>query len=117
MNPHRMMRLDVVVTNPAEPGDEPERDSFGDPVSADADPITLKGWYEQILRNEDTVGGDQQAETWRLFLVPEAAGRVSGSAKAAIGDAEFELHGPPWTATHPVSGQVTHVEATMKRVV
>ena len=114
MNAARLMRMDVIITNP-ESGED--RDDFGDKVATPGEPITLKGWYEQSRRSEDTVGTDRQSETWRLFLVPEAAGRVTGSATAQIGDAQFELDGPPWTATHPVSGQVTHVEGTMRRVV
>lgn len=114
MNVLRLLKLEAVVTNP---GDGTDKDGFGDPVPGQADPLTFRGWYEQTQRDEDTANTDQQSERWRLFLEPAAAGQVSGSATVAIGGGEFELEGPPWSATNPRTTQVTHVEATMRRVV
>lgn len=117
MNVARLLTLDAVVTNPeAVDGDTP-KDAFGDPVPAQADPVTFKGWYEQVQRSEDTAGTDQQSEKWRVFLEPAAAGQVDGSASVAFAGVAFELDGPPWAATNPRTTQVTHVEATAKRVV
>jgi hypothetical protein len=111
VNVARLLTLDAVVTEPG----APTRDGFGDPVPGAGAPTTYKGWYEQSQRSEDTTNTDQQAEQWRLFLEPAAA-TVTGSATVEIGEGTFELDGPPWAASNPRTGQVTHIEATMKRV-
>lgn len=105
------MRLDVAIANPTS---GPARDEMGDEVVTYGEPTTWKGWFEQDQRGEDTANTDQQVERWRLYLVPAAAGQVSGSARATVQGDTYELIGPPWAATHPRTGQVTHVEATMR---
>lgn len=117
MNVARLLTLDAVVTNPEAVDEDTPKDAFGDPAPTPADPLTFKGWYEQIQRSEDTASTDQQSEKWRVFLEPAAAGQVDGSASVAFAGAGFELDGPPWAATNPRTTQVTHVEATAKRVV
>lgn len=117
MNVARLLTLDAVVTNPEAVGEDTPKDAFGDPAPAPAAPLTFKGWYEQVQRNEDTAGTDQQSEKWRVFLEPAAAGQVDGSASVAFAGVSFELDGPPWAATNPRTTQVTHVEATAKRTV
>lgn len=116
MNVARLLTLTAVVTNPVVVDEDTPHDEMGDPVAAPADPLTFKGWYEQVLRSEDTANTDQQTEKWRLYLEPAAAGQVDGSATVEIGGGGFEMDGPPWEATNPRTGQVTHVEATMRRV-
>lgn len=117
MNVARLLTLAAVVTNPEAVDEDTPRDAFGDPTPAAAEPVTFKGWYEQVQRSEDTAGTDQQAEKWRVFLEAAAAGQVDGSATVAFDDVAFELDGPPWPATNPRTAQVTHVEATARRVV
>ena len=132
MNAAALMRLDVEITNPG----GPVIDDFGDPVSeatvapfpdpdvfpdpdetpGDQSPFIVKGWYEQERRSEDTVRRSQESEVRDLYLAPEAAGLVRASATVRHGGDTFEIIGPPWTAIHPRTLEVTHVEATMKRV-
>ncbi|MCA1569312.1 MAG: hypothetical protein LC798_03110 [Chloroflexi bacterium] len=116
MSIESLLNLDVVVIDPESPAGQPERDEMGDPVAGLGRPVTFKGWYEQAQRGEDTAGTDQQAETWRLYLEPAAAGRVSGSATVTVAGLGFELIGPPWPAIWPDTGQLSHVEGTMRRV-
>jgi hypothetical protein len=117
VNVARLLTLAAVVTNPEAVGEDTPKDAFGDPTPAPADPLAFRGWYEQAQRSEDTAGADQQSEKWRVYLEPAAAGQVDGSASVAFAGVSFELDGPPWPATNPRTTQVTHVEATAKRVV
>lgn len=113
MRTTRLLRLVGTVT-PSDPGETV--DTFGDPVVEDGDPIIVRCWLEQTVRVEDTANRDQQAETYTLYLEAAAASTVDGSSRITIDGFTYELDGPPWAATNPRTGRVSHLVATGRRV-
>lgn len=113
MNVERLIKLNGKVT-PAATGTE---DVFGDDVPADGTPFNVKYWLAQTSRSEQTANADTQAEQFTLYLRREVAGRVDGSATFTdnAGDV-YSFDGPPWTATNPRTRQVSHLEATIRKV-
>jgi hypothetical protein len=92
----------------------PDVDDMGD-VAPATTPGSFACWLYQTVRDENTVGGDTQEETWTLILEPAAAGVVDGSSAITVDAVTYEFTGPPWQARSPVDG-VVFVEATVRLV-
>ena len=92
---------------------EDHRDEYNDVVPNEST-STVKCWWQQTQAVDDTVDTAQATETARLFI--EAGATVNATSTLAIGDATWEIVGPPWTVTDPRTGVVTHIEANGRRV-
>lgn len=72
-------------------------------------------WLWQTSRSENTANADVQQETFLVGLDP-AAEPFAGTVKTIeINGVNYDFEGPPWPVTHPRSGVVTHLEATVRR--
>lgn len=96
-------------------------DEFGDAVD-ETSSASFACWLHQgsggaaAGREENTVGGDVQSETWTVYLEPSAAGVVDGSAAITVNGTTFEFDGPPHPWTDPLTGEIAYVEATVRKV-
>lgn len=110
MNPLPLMRIPCTITLRA-----PDReDEFGDEVLADLDSVETTCWLHQTQRSEITVDANTAIETWQLYLPPEAD--LESIDSVTVQGSVFEVLGPPHRWTHPRSGAVEYVEATIRKV-
>lgn len=89
-------------------------DGHGNPTETTTT-ATAKCWLYQDRRSENQRAGDQQIEGWVLVL--PATADVDGNDRVAVGGRTFEVTGPPWRAENPRTGAVSHIEASLSRVV
>lgn len=68
---------------------------------------------QQRQRTEDTEFGSVATSAWLLVLPASVDIRLGDSV--TVGDATFEVDGEPWYARLPTTGQISHVEVTLKR--
>jgi hypothetical protein len=128
MNPAALLTLTGTVTQVDRTG---PRDIFGDRTeqtttgpstsgsgsgSGDDGTLTFKCWIWQTLRDENTVGGNVQAETYKIALEAAAETHIDGGDRITVRGVTYEFDGPPWPAFHPRLRRVTHVEADIRRV-
>lgn len=104
------------ITRVAHDGDP---DAYGNPTETTST-VELDGspgcWIMQTKRSESTVLTNQQAETFTGYF--PAGTELAGADRVTVGDATFEVQGPPWSAANPLgAGSVDFVEATLVRVV
>lgn len=115
MNPERLMTLPCTITHVAQDG---AVDVYGNPTDTTTTTVLTGSpgcWIEQVRRSEDTVDKDQQVGQWHGYFPP--AVELDGSDRVeALGDV-YEVDGPPWPAWNPRLRRVTHIEATLARVV
>lgn len=109
MDPRRLLNLTCTVTSRTQTATP---DAMGDPTYTETTD-EWRCWLQQEQRSEDTVNTDVQQQRWTLFLESDAL--VTGSDLVTVGGVVYEFDGPPWPATHPRSGVVTHLEATVRR--
>lgn len=88
-------------------------DGFGDPTNATTTK-SFKCWLSQQQRSELTANENTQQETWALYLEP-AALDVTGFDRVTVDGITYEFEGPPWPARNPRTGQLTHLECTVRR--
>lgn len=70
---------------------------------------------QQTTRAEQTAGGVISTEVLVLFL--PAGTEVDPLTVATIDGIDYEFGGPPWPAFNPRTRAVSHIEATVRRVV
>jgi len=110
VNPSRLMTNTATIThvaaNPASP------DEYGNPGESTTTTTALCE-LQQKERDEEQTDSHVQGETWNLYLVPTAT--IDGGDRVEVDDVTYEVIGPPWRARHPRSGEITHIEATVRR--
>jgi hypothetical protein len=109
--PRHLLRQSVAITTPTQDG---AVDEFGDPTDSTSS-ATFLGYLYQRVRGEDTSGRVIQSEELGLVLVPEARDAINGNSRVTVDGVTYELDGPPWPAFNPRTGEVEHVEATLRR--
>ena len=111
MNPQRLMTLPCTITHVVQTG---AADVYGDPTETTTT-TTSKCWIEQTRRSDDTQLTNQQTERWAGYFRPDV--EIDGSDRVMVDAATYQVMGPPWRALHPRLKRVTHIEATLERVV
>lgn len=93
--------------------DSGEVDEYGDAVKTLTE-TSVSCELQQQRRNED----DEQAEVaesrWRLFL--PAGTEVDTGDAIEVGGDRYELVGEPWPVHNPRTEEISHIEATVRRV-
>ena len=93
-------------------------DVYGDPGEATTTTTTLCWLHPTGVRDlpgVETTGLDNiQAETYTVYF--PAGTSIDGGDRVTVAGLAYEVQGPAWSATHPVTLGVEFVQATMKRV-
>lgn len=110
MNPARLMTNTATITHVSPDADNP--DEYNNPGEATTTTTALCE-LQQKERDEAQTDSGVQSETWNLYLVPTAT--IGGGDRVEVDDVTYEVIGPPWRARHPRSGDITHIEATVRR--
>lgn len=110
MNVARLLTNTATITHVAPADDAP--DEYGNPGEATTTTTALCE-LQQTERDEEQTDSNVQSETWNLYLVPTAT--IDGGDRVEVDDVTYEVIGPPWRARHPRTGQITHIEATVRR--
>ena len=108
-----LLKLTATVTHVAADGAD---DVFGDATTTTTT-SDFACWLTQSNRNEDTANTAQTSEQWTLYLGAEAFGQVDAADKVTVDGRVYEVHGPPWEAVNPRTGQPAYMIATLKRTV
>jgi hypothetical protein len=108
-----LLKLTATVTHVTSDGVD---DVFGDATTTTTT-SQWPCWLSQGERDEKTNNVAVTMEQWTLFLPPEAFGAVAAEDRVDVDGRTFEVHGPPWDAVNPRTGQASHVVATLKRTV
>ena len=111
MNPQRLMTLPCTIDHVAQTG---AADVYGDPTETTTTTASTC-WIEQIRRSDDTLLSSQQSEQWAGYFRPDVV--IDGSDRVTVDAATYQVMGPPWRAFNPRLKRVTHIEATLERVV
>jgi hypothetical protein len=114
------MSIDRLLTNPctltlrsqAETAD----DGYGNEIPLDPPTVDAVCELQKVARRvseEPGAAGELSDTLWNLFL---PAGTVITTADmVTVNGQTFEMVGDPWDVRHPVTGVVSHVEATVRR--
>ena len=86
-------------------------DIYNDPTTTYT-PQAVRVWMHQTQRDEQTVRGQIESETWAVYLPPTIT--VGPADRLTVDGVTYELVGPPWRAFHPRLRRVTHIEATVR---
>lgn len=112
MNIDALLNTPCTITGVAEDPEDP--DEYGNPRTTETATTTVC-WLHQTDRSDTTGLDDIQAETWTVYL--PAGTEIDGTDVLTVAGVDYELHGPPWAATHPRTGNTEFVIATVKRAV
>lgn len=110
MDPTRLMNIPATLT-PYAPSAFP--DEYNDDDLEPGTPVDTVCWFEQTARAENDTDNTFE-DTFTLYLPPDLT--VNPDDQITVGDDTFQIVGPPWTVTHPRTTQVTHLQATGRRV-
>lgn len=110
MNPARLMTNTATITHVDVDEDNP--DEYGNPGEVTTTTTALCE-LQQTSRDEKQVDSAVTSETWNLYLVPTA--EIDAGDRATVDGTPYDVIGPPWRARHPRSGEITHIEATVRR--
>lgn len=112
MDPTRLMTQEATITNVTQSATV--RDELGDPTVTTTT-ATVDCWLHQVARSEHGDNNNVQDQRWALYV---PAGTVlNGADRVTVEGATYEVDGPPWPAHNPRLRRVTHIEATLRRVV
>lgn len=90
-------------------------DDYGDAATTEDAGAVTRCLLQQTSRTERLDGGGLIAADVTTLFLP--AGTVcDGSSAIDVGGARFEFDGPPAPQWHPRLKQITHIEATVRRV-
>jgi hypothetical protein len=88
-------------------------DEYGNPTwEATSEPVACELQQESATEANDAA---LQVTTWRAYLHPDAAD-VRGWDGLQLEGVTYELDGDAWTARNPRTGQISHLEARLRRV-
>ena len=110
MNPARLMTNTATITHVSPDASNP--DEYGNPGETTTTTSALCE-LQQAQRDEEQDDTAVQTETWNLYLVPTAT--IDGGDRVAVDGVTYEVIGPPWRARHPRSGDISHIEAPVRR--
>ncbi len=89
-----------------------DTDAYGDDLETETTTTTV-GELQQTARLEPSGQGELSDTTWLLIL---PAGTLLTTSSAVVVDEHvYELVGDPWPARNPLTGDESHVEATVRR--
>lgn len=86
---------------------------YGNPTR---DSIDVQTVCELQQRTRDEIGEQSEVSTsdWMAFFLPT---EVVGREDRLIVDGEtYEMVGGPWPVTHPPTGRVSHIEASVRLI-
>lgn len=97
-------------------------DEYGDPIETTST-VTARCELQQVSRLEQLESG-VQSEDWALFLAPTGTDDeeepvtidLEGSDRLTVDGETYEVVGPPWPVRHPITGEVSHIEARVRQV-
>lgn len=72
---------------------------------------TVKCELQQDSRDESTVAGTVATSQWVLILPPNVV--LNPGDRVEVDGQQYDVHGQPWAAHDPLTGQIDHVEATL----
>lgn len=117
MNVEHLLTIDATVTTVTNTA---TRDVYGD-ITTETSTTSVKCWLHQGTGAQGTTGGseqtglaDTQRERWTAYFPAGTA--ITGHDRVTVGSDEYEVFGPPWSATNPRTGQVEFVTAQLVRV-
>lgn len=87
-------------------------DAYGTPTDAYTT-IDVLCEFQQRSRNESVGMAEVGVEQWLLVLPPGT--QLTTFDRVTIDGLPYEVDGPPWAVRHPITGEPSHVEATVKR--
>lgn len=91
-------------------------DGFGDPTET-VTTADYPCWIAQRQRSEITDNANTQSETFDLYVDKSADGFVQAAGRVTINGVLYQIEGPPWTATNPRTGEISHLECFATRTV
>lgn len=106
MDPVSLMSRSVTIVRIVSP------ETYDAPASETSE--TVCGEVQQIRRDDNQALDNDQDQTWNLFLPPGTDIRSDDLVDVSGIDKRFVVRGDPWPARHPRSGEVTHIEATIR---
>ena len=109
MDVTRLLTLTATITHVAHAG---AADAYGNPTETTTT-STAAAEIQQTQRDEHTRDANVAEETWLLVLAPTAT--IDNTDRVSVGGVSYEVIGPPWRARNPRTGDVTHIEATVKK--
>ncbi|MEH3055548.1 MAG: hypothetical protein PGN13_16345 [Patulibacter minatonensis] len=66
----------------------------------------------ELQQDDHTETADVAAvSTWTLFLPPGTT--ITPESRVTAGGQTFDVRGAPWEARDPISGAISHIEATL----
>jgi hypothetical protein len=89
-----------------------EPDEYGNPTNV----VTTASWSRCYLaQNSRTELGDGviDRDRWALGLPPGVL--VDSNDTVTVDGVAYEVRGDPWKVIEPVTGRVSHIEATLQR--
>ena len=91
-------------------------DDYGNEIAGESVVSTVCEFQKQNTMGEQESGSrnDLADSSWDVFF-PADTDIDSGDALLVDGK-EYEVDGEPWTVRNPVTGQLSHVECSVKRV-
>lgn len=108
MSIHRLLKQDVTVQRYAA-GSE---DAWGNTAASYSTTVDYKGFVEQVVAEEISVGRETRVSDWRLILPPGAT--LDALDRVVVNGVTFEVVGPPHTVFNPRTGKNAQVEARLR---
>lgn len=103
---HQLIRVPCTVHH-SDPGDV---DPYGDhPIAVQTD-SEVRCYLAQSSRAEDV---DVEVERWLLYFLPDTV--IDANDSVDVHGMTLQLLGNPWVVIDPVTGWLTHIEATAVR--
>lgn len=110
MIPTRLMTRAATLVTVVDSGTE---DVYGNPTDEIETSTSVLCELQQIRRTEEDGTTSWQTGTYNLFL--PAGTSVTGFDRIEIDGDSYELEGTPERVRNPRTGQVSHIEATVRR--
>lgn len=111
MNPAALMMNRPCVVHTRTAGG---RDEYNDVVPGVE--VTTAGLCEiQLSRSGEDETGAVQSSRWNLYMRPGPP--LTGWDWVEVEGARYEADGDPWLVRDPLTGEVSHVEATLTRTI
>lgn len=93
--------------------DPDDRDEMGDPTVTYEDVDTVCE-LQQSRATEERDGRLVLVSDWNLYLLPSES--LNGWSEVTVDGDRYALDGTPWVVRHPISGQLSHIEARVRLV-
>lgn len=90
-----------------------QTDSYGNEIPTETTTTTVCE-LQQRRRDEPTGEGEVSSTDWVAFFLPGEA--LTTADRLTVDGETYELVGDPWTARNPRTGDVSHIEASVRKV-